>query len=134
MLFADFPNSKFWFPKFVSSYAWHVTFFFLAIGLRYFFHNSNSNRLIYSKTPRFACLRWLFWDGADLIKLFSLLHLLRTGRTQIKDTGNICAGVLHLLHLPRWCRQNSHVTCSKTSWHSTAFTVVRYFSVFPDRF
>ena len=25
MLFADFPNSKFWFPGFVSSYAWHVT-------------------------------------------------------------------------------------------------------------
>ena len=25
MLFADFPNSKFWFPEFVSSYAWHVT-------------------------------------------------------------------------------------------------------------
>ena len=25
MLFADFPNSKFWFPEFVSSYAWLVT-------------------------------------------------------------------------------------------------------------
>ena len=25
MLFADFPNSKFWFPEFFSSYAWHVT-------------------------------------------------------------------------------------------------------------
>ena len=25
MLFADFQNSKFWFPEFVSSYAWHVT-------------------------------------------------------------------------------------------------------------
>ena len=25
MHFADFPNSKFWFPEFVSSYAWHVT-------------------------------------------------------------------------------------------------------------
>ena len=25
MLFADFPNSKFWFPEFVSSYNWHVT-------------------------------------------------------------------------------------------------------------
>ena len=25
MLFADFPNSKFWFPEFVSSNAWHVT-------------------------------------------------------------------------------------------------------------
>ena len=25
MLFADFPNSKFRFPEFVSSYAWHVT-------------------------------------------------------------------------------------------------------------
>ena len=25
MLFADFPNSKFWFPEFVSSYACHVT-------------------------------------------------------------------------------------------------------------
>ena len=24
MLFADFPNSKFWFPEFFSSYAWHV--------------------------------------------------------------------------------------------------------------
>ena len=25
MLFADFPNNKFWFPDFFSSYAWHVT-------------------------------------------------------------------------------------------------------------
>ena len=25
VLFADFPNSKFWFPEFVFSYAWHVT-------------------------------------------------------------------------------------------------------------
>ena len=25
VLFADFPNSKFWFPEFVSLYAWHVT-------------------------------------------------------------------------------------------------------------
>ena len=24
MLFADFPNSKFWFPEFVSSDSWHV--------------------------------------------------------------------------------------------------------------
>ena len=27
MLFADFPNSKFWFPEFVSSYAWHVIYY-----------------------------------------------------------------------------------------------------------
>ena len=25
MLFADFLNSKFWFPEFFSRYAWHVT-------------------------------------------------------------------------------------------------------------
>ena len=43
---------------------------------------------------------------------------------------NICAGVLRLLRLPRWCRQNSHVTCSKTRWYK----VLRFFSVFPDRF
>ena len=49
-----------------------------------------------------------------------------SGRTEIK-----CAGVLHL---PRWCRQNSHVTCSKIRWRSTAYTVLRYFSVFPHRF
>ena len=23
--FADFPNTKFWFPEFFSSYTWHVT-------------------------------------------------------------------------------------------------------------
>ena len=38
-----------------------------------------------------------------------------------------------VLHLSRWCRQNSHMTCSKTRWRSTSFTVLRYFSVFPDR-
>ena len=31
MLFADFPNSKFWFPEFVSSYAWHVTIYLLVL-------------------------------------------------------------------------------------------------------
>ena len=41
------------------------------------------------------------------------------------------AGVLHLL---RWCRQNSHANCSKIKWRSTAYTVLRYFSGFPDRF
>ena len=25
VLFADLPNTKFWFPEFFSSYAWHVT-------------------------------------------------------------------------------------------------------------
>ena len=25
VLFADFPNTKFWFPEFFYSYAWHVT-------------------------------------------------------------------------------------------------------------
>ena len=25
VLFADFPNTKFWFPEFFSSYAWHRT-------------------------------------------------------------------------------------------------------------
>ena len=35
-----------------------------------------------------------------------------------------------VLLLPRWCRQNSHVICSKTRWQSTAYTVLRYISVF----
>ena len=34
-------------------------------------------------------------------------------RTEI-ECWSICTGVLWLLGLPRWCRQNSHVTCSKT--------------------
>ena len=40
----------------------------------------------------------------------------------------------HKSNPARWCRQNSHVTCSKTRWRSTAYIVLRYFSVFPDRF
>ena len=33
-----------------------------------------------------------------------------------------------VLHLPRWCRQNSHMTCSKIRWRSTAifFCLSRY--------
>ena len=34
MLFADFPNSKFWFPEFVSSYAWHVTIHFIKLSTK----------------------------------------------------------------------------------------------------
>ena len=40
MLFADFPNSKFWFPEFFSSYAWHVT---ASTGFWQQGTNSNSN-------------------------------------------------------------------------------------------
>ena len=39
---------------------------------------------------------------------------------------NICAGVLRLLRLPRLCRKNSHVTCSKKRWWSTANKVLRF--------
>ena len=49
-----------------------LSFFFL-LGNRIvlFFHNSNSNRLIYSvvlKVPSFACFRWLFWRTLCTLK------------------------------------------------------------------
>ena len=69
--------------------------------------------------------------GADLIKLFSLLLPLRTGRTEIKCTGTPVLAYAGVLHLPRRCRQNSHVTCSKIKWRSTAYTVLRYFRALP---
>ena len=37
MLFADFPNTKFWFPEFFFSYAWHVTDFINLFYLNVFF-------------------------------------------------------------------------------------------------
>ena len=37
VLFADFPNTKFWFPEFFSSYAWHVTDFINLFYLNVFF-------------------------------------------------------------------------------------------------
>ena len=58
--------------------------------------------------------------GADLIKLFPLLLPLRTGRTEIKCAGTSVLAYAGVLRIPRWCRQNSHVTCSKTRWRSTA--------------
>ena len=61
-----------------------------------------------------------FSPGADLIKLFPLLLPLRTGRTEIKCAGTSVLAYAGVLRIPRWCRQNSHVTCSKTRWRSTA--------------
>ena len=45
----------------------------------------------------------------DLDVLFTPSTLNRQNRKQVR--WNICAGVV--LRLPRWCRQNSHVTCPK---------------------
>ena len=58
------------------------------------------------------------WGGLDLAVLF------RTDRTQIKCTGTSVLEYSFVLRLPRWCRQNSHVTCSRTRWRSTAYTVL----------
>ena len=53
----------------------------------------------------------------------------RQNRNQVR--WNNCAGVLR--NSP--CRQkNSLVTCSKSRWRSTVYTVLRYISVFSDRF
>ena len=56
----------------------------------------------------------------DLAVLFIVSTPNRQNRNQV--CWNICAGVhrILVLHLPRWCRQNSYVTCSKTGWRSTA--------------
>ena len=36
-----------------------------------------------------------------------------SGKTEIKCAGTPVLAYAVVLHLPRWCRQNSHVTCSK---------------------
>ena len=72
------------------------------------------------------------FGGLDLAVPFTPFTPNRQNRNQV--CWNICAGVLPLLRLPRWCRQNSYVTCSKSRWWSTAYKVLRYFSVFTDMF
>ena len=57
-----------------------------------------------------------------------------TGRTEIKWAGTLVRAFAKVLRLPRWCRQNSHVTCSKTRWQRTAYTVLGYLSVFPEKY
>ena len=41
---------------------------------------------------------------------------------QIKCTGTSVLGYSSVLRLPRWCRQNGHVTCSRTRCRSTVYT------------
>ena len=60
--------------------------------------------------------------GLDLAVLFTPSTPNRQNRNQV--SWNTCAGVLHL---PRCCRQNSHVTCSKIRWRSIAYTILSYF-------
>ena len=64
------------------------------------------------------------WGGLDLAVLFPL----RTGRTENKCAGTPVLAYAGVLHLPRWCRQNSHLTSSKIRWRSTVifFCLSRY--------
>ena len=82
--------------------------------------------MFYHRTIASCCCR----TGADLILAvpFTSSTPYRQSRNQV--LWNACAGVL--LNTP--CRQNNHVSCSKSRWRSTVYTVLRYFSVFPDRF
>ena len=66
----------------------------------------------------FKCV--FYCPRAYLIELFPLLLPLRTGRTEIKCAGTSVLAYAGVLRIPRWYRQNSHVTGSKTRWRSTA--------------
>ena len=72
------------------------------------------------QSAQFYLFMWLFWHTPSTLKiakssppLFSFLLPLRTGRTEIKCAGTSVLVYARVLRLSRWCRQNSHVTCSK---------------------
>ena len=77
--------------------------------------------------------------GSTKGRTFNLFYSDICIETDSKSRGRLDLAVLFTpvlayageLYLPRWCRQNSHVTCSKTRWQSTVNTVVRYFLSFP---
>ena len=58
------------------------------------------------------------WGRLDLAVPFTPSTPNRQNRNQV--CWNICAGVRRSTPFSRWCRQNSHVTCSKTRWGITA--------------
>ena len=80
-------------------------YIFIAKNLKNFDRISTEIPQINSDFMKPKCM-----GGLDLVVPFTLFTLNRQNINQV--CWNICAGVLGLLHLPRWCRQNSHVTCS----------------------
>ena len=74
-------------------------------------------RCLIVSIPGLCLLSYLITPGADLVLLFPLLLPLRT---EIKCAGTSVLAYARVLRIPRWCRQNSHVTCSRTRWQSTA--------------
>ena len=79
ILFQSFPigsdNYSYWKNMVISNRDWkHSFFFFLAIGLCYFFTIQTVIAWFtpeYSRVPSFACFRWLFWRTPRTLKLLN---------------------------------------------------------------
>ena len=77
-------------------------------------------------------VRWNIWGRLDLAVLFSPSTPNRQNRNQVR--WNTCAGVRRSIPSSKVVQTEQSRDLFQNKWWNTAYTVLRYFSVFPNRF